>query len=47
MQKARWAERGRRYYLGDMQAHYPNGAELVEGGQMYLMASPARAKKND
>jgi hypothetical protein len=39
---AKWAERYRRYYLGDMQAHYANpDPELVEGGQLYLMASPA------
>jgi hypothetical protein len=42
---ARWAEHYRRYYLGDMQAHYKIDAavdlELVEGGQLYLMASPA------
>ncbi len=28
------------YYLADMQAHYANGPELVEGGQLYLFASP-------
>ena len=37
---ARWYEAGRRYYLGNMQAHYPIAGELVEGGQLYLMASP-------
>lgn len=37
---ANWYEPGRRYYLGNMQAHYGLGGELVEGGQMYLMASP-------
>lgn len=31
---------GKRYFLGDMQAHYGNGAELVEGGQLYIMAVP-------
>lgn len=29
---------GKRYYLGDMQAHYPNGASLVEGGQLYVFS---------
>jgi secreted PhoX family phosphatase len=37
---ANWYEAGRRYYLGNMQAHYPIAGELVEGGQLYLMASP-------
>ena len=31
---------GKRYYLGDMQAHYPLGGELVEGGQLYVMSVP-------
>jgi len=38
---ANWFEQGRRYYLADMQAHYPNGTELVEGGQLYMLISPA------
>jgi secreted PhoX family phosphatase len=38
---ARWYEAGRRYYLGNMQAHYGIPGELVQGGQIYLMASPA------
>lgn len=29
---------GRRYFLGDMQAHYPNGPTLVEGGQLYAIS---------
>ncbi|HMM47099.1 MAG TPA: DUF839 domain-containing protein [Thiobacillaceae bacterium] len=37
---ANWYESGRRYYLGNMQAHYRIPGELVEGGQVYLMASP-------
>jgi hypothetical protein len=40
VRSARWYEAGRRYYLGNMQAHYPIAGELVEGGQLYLMASP-------
>lgn len=31
---------GKRYFLGDMQAHYALGGELVEGGQMYVAAVP-------
>ena len=31
---------GKRYFLGDMQAHYANGTELVEGGQLYITAVP-------
>ncbi|MEN3353846.1 MAG: hypothetical protein V7640_2004 [Betaproteobacteria bacterium] len=39
--KAPWAKRGYRYFLGDVQAHYPPGdPELVEGGQLFLMAVP-------
>jgi len=37
---ANWYEPGRRYYLGNMQAHYGLPGELVQGGQVYLMASP-------
>jgi hypothetical protein len=37
---ARWFEEGRRYFLADVQAHYPIPGELVEGGQLYLIASP-------
>jgi hypothetical protein len=44
VRRARWAEPFRRYYLGVMQAHYPNG-DLVEGGQLYLMASSAAHKR--
>jgi Bacterial protein of unknown function (DUF839) len=33
-----WKKAGYRYYLGVVQAHYPNpDAELVEGGQLFLM----------
>ncbi len=37
---ASWHEAGRRYYLGNMQAHYPMPGERVQGGQVYLLASP-------
>jgi hypothetical protein len=40
VKSANWFEAGRRYFLADTQAHYANGAELVEGGQLYLIASP-------
>ena len=40
VRNARWYEEGRRYYLANMQAHYGIPGELVEGGQVYLMASP-------
>jgi Alkaline phosphatase PhoX len=40
VKNANWYEAGRRYYLGNMQAHYAIPGELVEGGQLYLMASP-------
>jgi hypothetical protein len=36
-----WPHRGYRYFLGDVQAHYsPGDPELVEGGQLFLMAVP-------
>jgi hypothetical protein len=44
MRNARWYEEGRRYYLGNIQAHYNIPGELVQGGQLYLMASPKPAK---
>jgi hypothetical protein len=40
VRSANWYREDRRYYLGVMQAHYPIAGELVEGGQLYLMASP-------
>jgi secreted PhoX family phosphatase len=43
VKSANWYEAGRRYYLGNMQAHYAIPGELVEGGQLYLMASPKPA----
>lgn len=33
---------GRRYYLISVQAHYARDAELVEGGQLVLLASPKK-----
>jgi hypothetical protein len=41
VKSANWYEAGRRYYLGNIQAHYAIPGELVEGGQLYLMASPS------
>ena len=40
VKEANWYEAGRRYYLADMQAHYALPAPLVQGGQLYLVASP-------
>ena len=41
---ANWYEKGRRYFLADVQAHPPvpetSDPELVEGGQLFLIASP-------
>ena len=31
---------GKQYYLANMQAHYGIPGELVEGGQLYLVAAP-------
>ena len=41
-----WFAKGRRYYLGVVQAHYPNGTTLVEGGQFYIMVGPAKGHKH-
>lgn len=40
VKNAHWYEDGRRYYLGNTQAHYTIPGELVQGGQLYLIASP-------
>jgi hypothetical protein len=40
VKSANWYEQGRRYYLADIQTHYGIAGELVEGGQLYLIASP-------
>jgi hypothetical protein len=40
VREANWYEKGRRYYLADMQAHYGLPAPLVQGGQLYLLISP-------
>jgi hypothetical protein len=37
---ASWYEAGRRYYLTNTQAHYSIPGELVQGGQVQLIASP-------
>jgi len=39
---ANWFQKGRRYYLGVTQAHYGLPVPLVEGGQLYLIASPKK-----
>lgn len=40
VRQAGWYEPSRRYFLGNTQAHYRMPGELVQGGQIYLMASP-------
>ena len=40
VKSANWYEAGRRYFLGDLQAHFESTVEQVEGGQLYLIASP-------
>jgi hypothetical protein len=35
-----WYEHGRHYFLADLQAHYALPPPYVEGGQLYLVASP-------
>ena len=42
VRSARWYQHGRRYFLADLQAHYSLPGEFVEGGQLYLVASPKR-----
>lgn len=43
--RPQWMKRGYRYYLGVAQAHYPLAdAELVEGGQLFLMGVPRNAR---
>ena len=42
VRSANWYEEGRRYFLADVQAHYLIPGEQVEGGQLYLIASPKR-----
>lgn len=42
VRSAWWFDKDRRYYLADLQAHYLIPGELVEGGQLYLVASPKR-----
>lgn len=37
---ASWYEAGRRYYLTNTQAHYSLPGELVQGGQVQMIASP-------
>jgi hypothetical protein len=48
VRSAWWFQRGRRYYLGDMQVGAVNpDPELVTDGQLYLFASPARRTRID
>lgn len=47
VESAWWFQHGRRYFLADMQAHYGIQGEAVEGGQLYLIASPKRPSHGD
>jgi hypothetical protein len=40
VRNASWFDSSRRYYIGDLQAHYDLASPVVEGGQLYLFASP-------
>jgi hypothetical protein len=42
--RVKWAKPGNRFYLGTVQAHYPLGGELVEGGQLFLLQVPKQAR---
>ena len=33
-----WYEKGMQLFLADVQAHYPNGGSLIEGGQLLLLS---------
>jgi hypothetical protein len=44
VKSAGWFDKAYRYYLLDVQAHYPLGGEAVEGGQLLMMAVPGAAK---
>jgi hypothetical protein len=44
-EQIKWAKRGYHYYLCDTQAHYLTAdPELVEGGQLYLIAVPKNVR---
>ena len=49
-ERFKWAKRGYRYYLAATQAHYPivdemdEENELVEGGQLYIIAVPKNVR---
>jgi hypothetical protein len=47
VRSAWWFDRHRRYFLADLQAHYLIPGELVEGGQLYLVASPRSHRHHD
>jgi len=43
VQNASWADKGQRYFLGVMQVHAKSeDPELVEGGQLYLIAGKSQ-----
>ena len=43
-ERFKWAKRGYRYYLAVTQAHYRIADELVEGGQLYIIAVPSNVR---
>jgi hypothetical protein len=47
VRNAWWYEHGRRYFLADLQAHYTLPPPYVEGGQLYLVASPRVHHRDD
>jgi hypothetical protein len=47
VKSAWWFEHGRRYFLADLQDHHLIPGEEVEGGQLYLVASPKRPTRYD
>lgn len=44
---AKWYQGNYRYYLADVQAHYTIAGELVEGGQLLMIAVPNKAGLKD
>jgi len=40
VKSANWYEEGRRYFAATLQAHYDEPSPLIEGGQLFLFASP-------
>jgi hypothetical protein len=43
-ERLKWVKRGYRYYLGVTQTHYSTDAELVEGGQLFIIGVPRNVR---